>query len=133
MLILLSGYGIMLMQMTQDDVEVKGMTKATESSLQDQMPNKERREIVASAPSYITPCQSANQKQEADFEDLFRGITDDYRHGRLTLGEAADLLGMNRWEYDAQLQKLGIVQEPEPRTKEEIRDAQTLIEKLCNQ
>ena len=49
------------------------------------------------------------------------------------LGEAADLLGMNRWEYDAQLQKLGIVQETELRKKEEIREAQTLIEKLCNQ
>ena len=115
--------------MTQDDVEVKGMTKVIESALQEQMLNKE----TPGASSYITPCQSANQKQEAGFEYRFRGITDDYRHGRLTLGEAADLLGVNRWGYDAQLQKLGIVQESAPRTKEEMRDAQTLVEKLCNQ
>lgn len=68
-----------------------------------------------------------------NFEKLFQRVTEKYRRGELTLGEAAELLGMNRYEYDARLKELGVVQEPEVRPKEDIAVAQGLIKKLRKQ
>ena len=63
-------------------------------------------------------------------EELFQHVTEEYQRGELTLGEAAELLGMNRHEYDARLKELGIVQERIARTAGDVTLAQKLIEEL---
>ena len=67
---------------------------------------------------------------KSDFDSLFQQVTKDYLYGKLTLGEAAELLGLSRWEYEQRLQELGLVQESEPRTSAEIEASQALIEEL---
>jgi len=52
--------------------------------------------------------------------ELFQRVAEEYQCGKLTLGEAAELLGMNRYEYDAWLEELDITQEPVARTKEDV-------------
>jgi predicted HTH domain antitoxin len=63
-------------------------------------------------------------------EQLFRQVTKQYQQGDLTLGEAAELLGMNRFEFDARLKELGIVQEPTERKKDEITVAENVLREV---
>ena len=65
-----------------------------------------------------------------DDEESFRHVTEQYQHGQLTLGEAAELLGMGRYEYNARLAETGIFQESEPRTEGEIAEGQVIIRRL---
>jgi len=73
---------------------------------------------------------SAPTIQIASPEEFFQFVTKEYERGKLTLGEAAELTGMDRYEYDARLKQLGIVQEAEPGSQEDSAKAQKIIEKL---
>jgi len=66
-------------------------------------------------------------------DQMFQHVTEQYQRGELTLGEAAQLLGKNRYEYDTRLRELGIVQEPEPRVQQDINAAQKLIRDIQEQ
>lgn len=61
---------------------------------------------------------------------LFQVITERYQRGELTLGEAAEMLGMNRYQYETQLNLRGLNQLPERRTEDEIKASEALLEML---
>ncbi len=63
-------------------------------------------------------------------EARFWEVTGQRQHGELTRNEAAYLLGMDRWDYDARLRKLRIGQIPEERTPEQRERAQELLRAL---
>jgi hypothetical protein len=56
----------------------------------------------------------------------FQEVTRQYQVGDLTLGEAAEALGISRWDYAARLRDLHITQVRDPRTPEELKQLEEM-------
>ncbi len=81
----------------------------------------------------LASASSGANPPDALAEARFWEVTRQWQHGELTRSEAAYLLGMDRWDYDARLRELRISQIPEERTLAELNQAVEWIRELREQ